>query len=129
MKIIFLITSVLISACALADDGEVARIYDEWLAQPQKERERREAEQKRSDEMDALKRIISAGNIISAGQSYPMAPVMLGSITCFFHAIVFQDLPHHSDSHNSRPCYRREICLIEVLSGSGSAIEVQCHSN
>ena len=93
MKIIFLITSVLISASALADDGEVARIYDEWLAHPKKERERREAEEKRSNEMDALKRIISAGNIISTGEgpdgrSHTLLVEYKGILyTCFFEIL------------------------------------------
>ena len=68
MKIIFLMASALISAYAIADDGEVSRIYDEWLAQPQKEREKREAQKKRSEEMGALKSIITSGNIISSGE-------------------------------------------------------------
>ena len=47
MKIIFLIASIMTSAEVFAKDGDVARIYDEWLAQPQKQREERAAEEKR----------------------------------------------------------------------------------
>tara|TARA_Y200000002_G_C22500187_1_gene586806 strand:+ start:49 stop:369 length:321 start_codon:yes stop_codon:yes gene_type:complete len=68
MKIIFLITSIMTSAEVFAKDGDVARIYDEWLAQPQKQREERAAEEKRSREKVVLRRIISNGNIISSGE-------------------------------------------------------------
>ena len=68
MKISFWITSIRTSAEGLAKDGDVARIYDEWLAQPQKQREERAAEEKRSREKVVLRRIISNGNIISSGE-------------------------------------------------------------
>ena len=68
MKIIFLIASIMTSAEVFAKDGDVARIYDEWLAQPQKQREERAAEEKRSREKVVLRRIIANGNIISSGE-------------------------------------------------------------
>ena len=55
MKIIFLIASIMTSAEVFAKDGDVARIYDEWLAQPQKQREERAAEEKRSREKVVLR--------------------------------------------------------------------------
>ena len=68
MKIIFLIASIMTSAEVFAKDRDVARIYDEWLAQPQKQREERAAEEKRSRQKVVLRRIISHGNIISSGE-------------------------------------------------------------
>ena len=68
MKIIFLIASIMTSAEVFAKDRDVARIYDEWLAQPQKQREERAAEEKRSREKVVLRRIIANGNIISSGE-------------------------------------------------------------
>ena len=68
MKIFFLLIAFFIHASSWANENAVSKIYDQWLAQPEKDRAQRLEQEEKSRAEKLLAQIMSKGKIISSGE-------------------------------------------------------------